>query len=136
MSSLNFTFRFLDENGQPAGFLASKGYLSEEQLVLDGDAIPVAAIIGGGVQGQFLVLSIATEGEPTAVILQTSKANRLKSELGVLRSAVWVDNHQQELAARGEAHRFRKLSCPSCRATLDLTDLEVTPQVMIPSPPI
>lgn len=129
MQPLKFSFQFLNDQGQPANFLAKKGQLTDEELILDGNALPVAAIIDVDVRGQLLALTIATEGEPTGMVVKTSKANRLKSELGVLRSKVWVDHHQQELTAKGEAHRFRKVDCPSCHATLDLTDMEVTPQV-------
>ena len=124
-----FKFYFLNDEGQPASVLAKKGHLTDEEIVLDESPIPVAAIIDVDVRGQLLVLSLATEGEPAGIVIKTSKANRLKSELGVLRSAVWADHHQQELTAQGEAHRFRKLTCPSCHATLDLTDMAVTPQV-------
>jgi hypothetical protein len=127
--AFDFKFHFLNDDGEQASFLAKKGHLSDEELVLDGDSFPIGAIIDTDVRGQFLVLSLATEGEPTVIVIKTAQADALKSDLGVLRSDVFAAQRQKELTEKGEGQRFRKLLCPNCRATLDLTDMPETPQV-------
>ena len=51
MESLKFKFQFLNDKGQPANFLAKHGELTNEQMVLDGQAISVAAIGDVDVRG-------------------------------------------------------------------------------------
>lgn len=127
---MKFKFYFVNDEGQNDSFLAKKGSLEGDILTLDDTTIPIAAIVEVDVRGQYLVLSVMTEGDqPLNLTVSTGKAKRLKAELGHLRSAVWATTHREQLESKGLGHTFRQEACPACGAVLDLTGMEATPQV-------
>jgi hypothetical protein len=130
VSNFSFKFHWVDDNGQPAGFLAKKGLVDGDTITLDDAQIPIAAIAASDVRGQYLVLSVAKEGGTVAdIVVHTGKAKQVKEVLGRLRSAIWADMHREELEAKGQGHTFRQQTCPACGATLDLTGMDDTPQI-------
>ncbi len=130
MTDIDFKFHWVGENGQQVGFFSKKGNLSGNDLTLDDTTLPVGSIVDVDTRGNILVLGLVSEDdEPIHAAIQTSKAGKLKSELGVRRSATWAELHRKELQEKGLGHTFREETCPSCTATIDLSNKEPTPQM-------
>jgi hypothetical protein len=130
MSDLRFKFHWIDANGQPTSVFAKKGAVGEQALVLENTEIPIAALVDVEARGEYVALSAMTgEAQAQSMVVKTSQASRLTAELGRLRSAVWAETHRQELQQQGLGHTFRRQTCPDCAATIDLTDMPVTPQI-------
>lgn len=130
MAALNFKFYWVNDKGANTSILAKKGVLDVDTLTLEDATIPIAAIASADVRGQYLVLSVAQKtGEPANLLVSTSKAGRIKEELGRLRSAIWAEMHRKELEDSGAGRTFHKQTCPACGAVLDLTGMADTPQV-------
>lgn len=129
MALLQFKFYFVNERGEKASFLAKKGALEEERLVLDTSEIPTGAIVDADVRGEYLVLTVPHEEGAASIVISTGKAKQIKEELGRLRSKIWAELHRKELESQGAGHAFRSRECPSCGAVLDLSGLDDTPQV-------
>lgn len=128
--TLEFKFHWVDEQGNAQGFLAKKGQLDNETLALDDTKIPVPAILEVEVRSDYLIFSVMTnEPEPGHLIIKTGKTKQLKAELGRLRSAAWAAAHREQLESEGQGHTFREVTCPSCAAVIDVTNMEKTPQI-------
>lgn len=130
MTDINFKFYWANENDRPACFLPKRGNLSNDQFVLDDTTIPLSTITQIDAQDKHLVLTTFEDNNlPNSVSIYTSKANKLKFELGIRCSETWTNNHKKRLEEKGQGHLFRQEKCPVCTATIDLTYKEPTPQM-------
>lgn len=130
---LNFKFYWIDEEGNQAGFLRSKGRFDGEMLQLDDSPIPVVIITDVQYRENRLLLSaIGEDDQPLFIGIQLSggaTAQELKAAVDVARSAGWAKFHKEDLEKEGRAAAYRDEKCPNCSATLILTDMERTPQL-------
>ncbi len=133
MQSLDFKFRFLDDAGNPQGFLAKKGSLADGILTLDGQQIPAVAIENVALRQDRMALVIRSGEDPEAyssiLLAVYSVAAELKRLLDAARSQFVAEARRQVLQAEGREYEFRAVPCPACAAMLDVTDFEPTPQV-------
>ena len=130
MDPVTFKFHYVNEKGEQTTMFGKKGMLDDEHLTLGDATIPIAAIVEADVRDYFLILAVMTEkDEPATMVVKTGRAKWLKTELGRLRSAIWAEIRRKELEEEAQGHVFRSVTCPACRATLDLTGKEETPQV-------
>ena len=129
---MNFKFKWIDNNGQPQGFLSKKGTFDGETLKLDDVELPVVVIVDVDFRTNFMFLSIAqVNAEPASCAFQVTsgKPEDIRAALGVARSAVWAELNRKSLEEKGEGHRFHSEKCRYCDATVDLTGHAPSPQV-------
>ncbi|QDT17414.1 tetratricopeptide repeat protein [Alienimonas californiensis] len=139
---LRFKFRFLNEQGQPAGLFRKKGRWDGETLTLDDVTLPAAALMDVQARDKLLFLVVPVENDSTAEeaagpragtigasFSGNATAQSLKSALDVARSAAWAESHREQLEAAGRGAAFRSATCPHCEATAVLSDMPKTPQV-------
>jgi len=132
---IRFKFKYLDEEGNESGWSSKKGSFDGETLLLDGEDIPVIAVLKAQRRFNRLLLTVATgEEEPGMLAFAVTKGNvrLLLGAINATTSARWADMHQEALAKEGKAAGFRTHACPHCRSTIDLTDMPATPQVYCP----
>lgn len=130
--SVSFKFKWVNDQGQPEGFLAKKGSFDGETLLLDEAEVPAAAVIESEVRSNRLILSVATqEDEPVLLVVAIvqGSAKDLKDILGRARSRAWAAARREEMTAEGRGAEFREETCPNCNATIDLTGMPPTPQI-------
>lgn len=106
------------------------GSIRDDLLVLHKTKIPIPSIVEAENRGIILVMRIIGEDDLLYdLTIRSNKAEKIKKELGKIRSAAWAENYRRELKEKGEADAFRKETCPSCQATLNLSGFPVSPQV-------
>lgn len=135
MESLRFKFKWLDNQGNEAGFLSKKGSFDGQTLVLDDVALPAACLTTAENRGKrFVIAAVDGEGQAHQALFSITSGSpeKLKAALSVCRSRVWAESHREELVKEGKAHEFRSIVCPHCQATIDLTGLPQSPQVYCP----
>lgn len=130
---MRFKFHWMNAKGQAASLLRKKGTFDGETLRLAAAEIPVAVVLDVVVREERMVVSAPTQdGRINSIgILFNSKkiAQKLKESLDIARSATWAEHHRQELAKKGRGHAYRDAQCPSCNATVILSDMPKTPQL-------
>jgi hypothetical protein len=129
---ISFKFKWVDDQGNEAGFLSKKGSFDGEMLVLDDVQLPAAALTGVDNRGNRIVVSfLGEDGEVHGLIvaITSGSAENLKLALGRARSTAWAERHREELESQGRGHEFRQAVCPHCQATIDLTGMPESPQV-------
>lgn len=135
MEPLRFKFKWLDEQGNEAGFLSKKGSFDGQTLVLDDIQLPAACLRTVDNRGKrFVIATVDREGHTHQALFSVTSGSidRLRTELGLCRSRAWAEAHREELAQAGRGHEFRSVICPHCQATIDLTSMPRTPQVYCP----
>jgi hypothetical protein len=134
MKPLTFKYRSLNEKGQECGFLARRGELTENELVLDKVPIPLSSIFKIYRRQNRLGLAYATDQGVTnfAIAVYGGQARAIKEEVDRLCSYRWAAAHREELAARGQDHHFYTRKCGQCAALVDLTGFPETPQFFCP----
>lgn len=130
-TQLKFKFKFLDDEGNEAGFLSKKGSLDGESLTLDGKAIPLVALLKTLRRFNRLILSLATEEGEAAVAIVVTKGNikKLHLTLNEISSERRARAYLEHLESQGKADRFRVEACPHCNSTLTLPGVDPTPQM-------
>ena len=131
-ASLSFKFQWIDDNGNATGFLRKRGSFDGETLVLDDVEIPAGIMTQVETRDNRLIFAALTEsGEPAVMAINLSRraADELKTAIDISRSDVWADFHKQRLEENGRLAAYRDEECPSCGATLLLTDMPQTPQL-------
>ena len=134
--NLEFKFRYV-QNGQPRGFGASKANASDRALNLNGEEISYGNIFDTSTRDNRLVLLLAPSTplglkskkwlqENRYLIIDVSKipALDLKKHIDLFSSTIHAQNRRQRLAAEGKENLFRAVTCPHCKATVDLSDFE------------
>lgn len=133
---LAFKFHWMNESGQPAGFLRKKGRFDGRTLTLADAEIPAGAILDASAREARIVISVPTQdGQVTGLgLVLTSKkvAERLKGALDIARSATWAAGHRQQLVEKGRGRSYRDAACPNCGATVVLSDMPKSPQLYCP----
>lgn len=133
---LTFKFHWMDEQGQPAGFLRKKGAFDGTTLQLAEHEIPALALLDVTARDERMVVSVPLEDGQVhglGLVLTSKKiAERLKTALDIARSGTWAEQHREELAKEGRGHAYRHEICPQCSATVILSDMPETPQIFCP----
>lgn len=130
MANFKFRFYWSDEEGNLKGMWGKKGSIRDDVLVLHKTEIPIPAIVETENRGKFLVIRVmGADDRLYDMYIRSSKADKIKGELGRIRSAAWAENYRQELQEKGEEDVFRIETCPACQATLNLSHFPVTPQI-------
>jgi hypothetical protein len=132
--SLRFKFKELNEKGQETGLFSKKGEITDDQIVLDGNAIPLLAIAKTARRANRLILVVATKDQPitVAIAITSGKSQDLKQAIDGICSSGWARMHREEMEKNGKGALFRSEPCPYCRATVDLSGFEETPQMYCP----
>jgi len=130
------TYRFkyyrVDQDGNTTTTFAYKGEFDGETLKLDNAEVPAEVIGEVETRGKYLFFSAVDEADEVVVLtlqITSGSAAKLRELLGRARSAKWAEAHEQEMIKQGQGHTFRKEICPHCDATINLTNMAVTPQV-------
>ena len=134
MSILRFKYRPINEEGRETGLFAATGELTESELILGKEHIPLASIyqmlrqhdrlaIGYGCGEELAGQAIAVYGGAAAI---------LKKEVDRLCSNRWEQARRAELARDGKEKCFRTAKCSGCGASVDLTGFDETPQYYCP----
>jgi len=127
-----FKFKWIDEDGDEAGFLRKKGSFDGSSLKLDDAEIPAENIVDLETRDNRIILSIHTgEAEPAVFAFAVSgvASKRLKGIIDVARSASWARIEREELEAKGEGHLYREANCQHCTAVITLSRMEDSPQL-------
>jgi hypothetical protein len=134
MEPITFKFRFVNASGQETGFLASKGKLDEEALVLDKTVLPLGCIYQVVHRYNRLAVVYASDNGPaTLTIVPGGGLDRtLKQSIDRLCSYRWAENRQQQLIQEGHGAAFRTAKCRLCTAVVDLTGFRETAQFYCP----
>lgn len=135
-NTLEFKFRYV-QNRQAVGLTAGKATASDRAINLNGEEIDYENILDTSTRDNrlVLVLSPSTPLGPKSqkrlhenryLIIDVSKlpALDLKKHIDLFSSSVHADKRRQQLAAAGKENLFRAVTCPHCKATVDLTDFE------------
>lgn len=130
---MRFTYKSLDALGQATTWMSQSGRIEDGQLVLVDIRIELTTVVATHLADKVLAISYR-DGETQSVqtlllSIEPQTALKVKQHIDVVRSSYHV--HQQEALARanGELEWFRKVECPVCHATLNLTAFEPTPQI-------
>lgn len=127
-----FKFRWINEDGAEVGIRRQAGSFDGQTLKLDDVEVPVVAIIQTAHREDRMIIGVVTEDEQVASILFAVTgidAETLKTEIDVVRSAVWAEIHQQDLEDRGLGYTCRIAECRHCGATLVLSKMPTTTQL-------
>lgn len=130
---MTFKFHWMNEQGQPAGFLRKKGSFDGTTLRLAEHEIPAGVILDVDVREARMVFVVPIEDGPAqgmGLVMSSKKvAERLKSALDIARSGTWAEQHREELVKAGRGDVYRHETCPRCSATVILSDMPETPQI-------
>jgi hypothetical protein len=135
MESLRFKFKWLDGQGNEAGFLSKKGSFDGQTLVLDDVQLPGSCLTTVENRGKrFVVAAVNVEGQTHQALFSITSGSpeKLKAALSLCRSRTWAEAHREALVEQGQAQKFRSAICPHCQATIDLTGMPPSPQVYCP----
>jgi hypothetical protein len=133
-----FKFKYLNDRGQEHGLWAKKGEVRDGSLVLEGRAIPMAAIAHTLVRRNRLLLTVFTGPNQTSAFVMALHsgpkggkvfAEGLKQEIDRAFTAQQAAFRLEALRKEGRAGAFRVQQCPSCDATIDLSGFALSPQV-------
>lgn len=143
-TSLHFKFRYV-QNGRVRGLRAGNGTASDTALHLDGEEIPYRNIFDSSSRDNHFVISLGPNtslGPKTGKQLQNNrflaleiskvKADELKRHVDHFGSAIWAENHRQQLVNEGKGQLFSTIVCPHCNATIDLSDSERSAYIYCP----
>ena len=139
-----FKFRYV-QNKQGMGFMNKNGSVSDTAIMLDGETIPYRNIFETSSRDNRFVLALAsgTQLGPKNVkrvqnnrylVIEVAKvkADELKKHVDHFGSAIWAEAHRQQLAGEGRENLFSILTCPHCKATVDLSGVDRTAYVYCP----
>lgn len=129
--AMTFKFKFLDSDGQEDSFLAKKGALSPEGLVLGDESLPIEALGKASLHSKkYILLALNSSDEPVNIGLAITKgcAADLVRAMNALSSARLAKHYKEAIKESGEGGVFRFARCPHCRATVNLSDLPTTDQ--------
>lgn len=140
-AELPFKFKFV-RNGQARGLRQKKATLSAQALVLDGEAIPLEDIVDTGTRDKRIVLALAPaadlgektrkellDGHSLALEVYKIEAKELEKHIDRYASVIAAERNRQRLEAADQGDLFRAVACPRCGATIDLSEMDVTPSI-------
>ncbi len=136
---LQFKFRWLNDEGQEGLFARKKkGRFDGETLVLDDISISASQIIAiETFEGQLShavnclrISFVSLGGAVDAAGFRAYKisATDLKQAVDIARSGAWTEMTRKKMIEEGRGALFRSITCPQCAATLDVSEMEETPQ--------
>ncbi|MGE0488739.1 MAG: hypothetical protein AB7S38_05960 [Vulcanimicrobiota bacterium] len=135
LENIQFKYRYV-ENGNVKGFFTSKkGCVEQTALILDGHSLAYQHVHDTTSRDNRLVLAVDGSGLPGPllnemhdgfIVLEVYKpgAEKLEKAIDRYASAHEAMANQKRLEAEGRGHEFRTQQCPSCQATVDLSELE------------
>jgi len=140
---LHFAFRFV-VSGHTRGFFASRGSVTPYGLKLAGQLFPFATVKSAALRDHRFVIGFVadatlasltaygSEGNYLVIELVDADPRELKRRLDGAISTREAALHRDALEAAGTADLFRSADCPTCSATVDLSELPATPYVYCP----
>lgn len=129
---IQFKFKFLDAQGNEAGFFSTKGSFDGTSLVLGKDAVPVEAVLHAAKRFNRIILMLLQEtgdAAPLPIAINSGNIPKLVGAINACTSSRWADLRREALTKKGLGGTFRTKPCPYCEATIDLTRVEESPQV-------
>ncbi len=130
--TINFKFKWIDENGHESGILKKRGFFDGENLTLDETEIPADSIAELVVRENRMVLALPTDdgaGFTSALAVYGTNIDALKQAINGARSDVFARLEKEKLQQEGRIEAYRDQKCPHCDATILLTGMQPTPQV-------
>jgi hypothetical protein len=140
-ATLNFKYSYV----HAFTLFSQNGIASPTDINLQGLKIPYAYVVETFTRDNRFLLALAPNTpldpkikkqlqENRYLVLQLSKdkAKELKRYVDHYGSAVWAQNHRQQLENAGKGNLFCTVVCPHCGATIDLSDFERTTYVYCP----
>ncbi|MEM7332159.1 MAG: hypothetical protein AAF490_08705 [Chloroflexota bacterium] len=140
-TEIAFKFKFV-KNGSAQGFRSKKASASTQRLFLNELNVPYDAIMDTTSRDNRLVIQLFPNSgvdeeirkefaQSNVLILEVSQAKAIDLEKYIDRHAsLQVANKRKKmLAAKGQEHLFKSITCPHCSATVDLTDYEKSPHI-------
>ena len=134
-AALRFRFHYLDDRGNETGLMSKAGHFDGETLWLDRAMLPVQHIVKTQRRHDRLILHLDKEApaggfaEHLAFDVTSGPIDALHASLNEIASATRARGRRRRLEADGSGDAFRSTECPHCRATIDLTGFDETPQV-------
>ena len=134
MDPINFKYYPVNAQGHAGGFFASRGTLTEDELVLDQTTIPLAAVCQVLHRYQRLAIVYASDAGPVTYTIAPNGGmdRKLKATIDRLCSYRWAEGRRAQLEREGLAAAFRTAKCPACTAVVDLSGFADTPQFYCP----
>lgn len=124
--AMTFKFKFLNSEGQVDSFLAKKGALSPEGLVLGDESLPIEALGKASLHSGKYILLALNGGEEIMNIglsITSGGAGDLVRALNALSSARMAKHYKEAVRESDTGGEFRFARCPHCRATVNLSEL-------------
>ncbi len=124
--AITFKFKFLNSEGHEDSFLAKKGALSPEGLVLGDESLPIEALGKASLHSKkYILLALNSSDEAVSIGLAVTKgrAADLVRAMNALSSARLAKHYREAVQESGEGGVFRFARCPYCRATINLSEL-------------
>lgn len=140
-SDLQFKFKFVRER-QAIGLMAKKGYVTNQGLTLDNDTISYSHIAETAVRGRRMVIvlspraplskniaKVATQERSLILEIYKPKIETVEKQIDRMRSRHHAALHREQLTRAGRGDEFRAVACPHCEATIDLSEIKLTPYI-------
>lgn len=132
---IKFKFKFVDDDGNETGFLSKKATFDGTTLVLDGNEMPVEAILRAVRRSNRIVLQVLQEdgtSVPVVLAIRSGKIRDIVAAINICTSARWAKMRQEALEKDGRGAEFRIEKCAYCKAIIDATGHPETLQVYCP----
>ena len=141
-SELKFRFQYVNQSGKVVGWRSVRGSLTEESIQLKGEILNYQAILHSTCRDRRLILTVNPQkvssaeiakhlisGKVLALEITRAKAIDLEVYINRISSRYLAETHREELEREGKGREFHSVSCPHCKATVDLSLLNKTPYV-------
>jgi len=134
----DFTFRYVDGEGNAQGLSRKKGRLGSDALVLDDEPVPYEQIAETVTRGSRLVLAVpgfrrigelgqhVLDGSVIALEPGKPSASELERAIDRRCARIEAQRRRAELVAAGKEDLLRIEECPACGAKVDLSGYEPT----------
>lgn len=140
-TELPFKFKFV-RNGNMVGVRNRNGILTADSLILNGEPVPLAGLTDATSRDDRIVLVLEPGtrlGDKTRKELRDNrvltihvfkgKAHDLEKQIDRRASTIVSENNKQRLIAAGKGELYYAVVCPHCQATVDLSEMDVTPMI-------
>lgn len=131
-----FKFRMVNAGGQPTGIFASAGAVEEAGLLLGESRVPWENVLDSTSRDGRLILALdplthldqkqaknVLEGGVIGLQLTTNNATGVERAIDRHASRAEARRVQRRLESEGKGGEFRTAVCPTCEATVNLSEL-------------
>ncbi|MEE9403924.1 MAG: hypothetical protein V3V20_03445 [Algisphaera sp.] len=133
--ALSFRFQYINGRGHEMGLISKTGQFDGQTLQLDREMLPVDHILKVQRRHDRLILHLNPDrpvgcfASHLAFDVTSGAIDAIHSSLNEIASSRRTAGRRHRLEEAGAGESFRSAECPHCRATIDLTGFDETPQI-------